>query len=304
MFTLSIANRKGGSGKTTTSVNIAAQLSIDHPDKRILLIDLDTQNHAKLGLGKASNKTSLGIHTIFGNGRCPTSGMIHKTRWKNLWYIPADEEAMENNTGNGFHRLKYFLSSEQIKQNFDVAILDTPPSHGAFLINAIIASDAVLITFVPQKLDKTGVEHMVKLINRHAGKHCKLAFLPTMTKARIRHHNHTLASVVKKFGTANLLKGIRSGIQLAEAFESGQPIQYYAPKSRGAFDYHMLLNELKLIWPKMLADLEGNSLTDKKPNQETNQKNIKNTYINNLTKTSDKHSTFNFQKYKSAHTLQ
>jgi len=202
MFTLAIANRKGGSGKTTTSVNIAAQFSIKHPDKRILLIDLDTQNHAKLGLGGSSNKTSLGIHTIFGNGQYPTSGMIQATQWKNLYYIPADEEAMENNTGNGFHRLKYFLSSEHIKHNFDIVILDTPPSHGAFLINAIIASDAVLITFVPQKLDKTGVEHMVKLINRHTSKHCKLAFLPTMIKARIKHHNHTLANIVKRKWTA------------------------------------------------------------------------------------------------------
>ena len=227
MFTLSIANRKGGSGKTTSSVNIAAQICIDHPDKRILLIDLDTQNHAKLGLGKSSNKTSLGIHTIFGNGRYPGSGMIQTTRWNNLWFIAADEEAMENNTGNGFHRLKYFLASDQIKQNFDIVILDTPPSHGAFLINAIIASDAVLITFVPQKLDQTGVEHMVKLINRHANKRCKLAFLPTMTKARIKHHNYTLANIVQKYGTANLLKGIRSGIQLAEAFENGLPIQFY-----------------------------------------------------------------------------
>jgi len=296
MFTLSIANRKGGSGKTTTSVNIAAQLNIDHPDKRILLIDLDTQNHAKLGLGKSNNKTSLGIHTIFGHGRYPSSGMIQTTRWKNLWYIPADEEAMENNTGNGFHRLKYFLASEHIKQNFDIVILDTPPSHGAFLINAIIASDAVLITFVPQKLDKSGVEHMVKLLNRHAHHHCKLAFLPTMTKARVRHHNHTLANIVKKYGTGNLLKGVRSGIQLAEAFENGQPIQHYAPKSRGAFDYHMLLNELKLIWPEMIANSNQELLQAKAP--------LKQNMINPIPKTLNNHSLVNFEKQKVIHSIQ
>ena len=254
MFTLTIANRKGGSGKTTTAVNLASQLSIDYPDKRILIIDLDTQNHVKLGLVKSINKTSLGIHTIFSHAKYTVSALIQSSPWKNLSYIEADEEALENNTGNGFHRLKYFLASDYIKQNFDIVLLDTPPSHGAFLINAIIASDAVLITFVPQELDKTGVDKMMKLIKRHAKKQVKLALLPTMTKSRICHHNFTLANLVKNYGTSFLLKGIRSGIQLAEAFTNGQPIQYYAPKSRGAFDYHMLLNELRLIWPELLQE--------------------------------------------------
>ncbi|MFK5894218.1 MAG: ParA family protein [Pseudomonadota bacterium] len=259
MFTLTIANRKGGSGKTTTAVNLACQLSINYPDKRILIIDLDTQNHVKLGLGNSKNKTSLGIHSIFSHTQYTISGLIQPTQWKNLSYIEADEEALEINTGNGFHRLKYFLANENIKQNFDLVILDTPPSHGAFLINAIIASDAILITFVPQTLDKTGVNKIMKLIKRHANKKIKLALLPTMTKSRIRHHNFTLASLVKNYGTSFLLKGIRAGIQLAEAFESGLPIQYYAPKSRGAYDYHMLLNELRLMWPEILQDVTVNN---------------------------------------------
>ncbi len=254
MFTISIVNRKGGSGKTTTAVNLACQLAMHYSNKQVLLIDLDPQNHAKVGLGEIKKTTSLGIHKIFSHAHNTHTGLIQKTRWPNLSFIPADEEAMENNNGATFHLLKHFINSAFIKKQFDFVILDTPPNHGMFLINAIVASDAMVVSFIPQTLDHLGVTQVMKLILRHSFKNIKVAFLPTMVKSRVRHHNKILSQLVREYGNTSLLKGIHTNIQLTEAFQKGVPIQYYAPKSRGAFDYHMLLNELKLIWPEDLPE--------------------------------------------------
>lgn len=251
MFTISIVNRKGGCGKTTTAINLAGLFAKHYNNKQVLIIDLDTQNHVRYVLGEKKRKTQLGIHSIFSHHFPSLDSLQQNTHLPNLHFIPASEDALENNNGH-YHQLKWFLQQAQIQKKFDLLIIDTPPNHGAFMNNALQASDGILLSFVPQLLDQIGVQQILKIIQRHAREKTHLAFLPCMMKKRIKHHHQILSNIVKDHGNACLLKGIRSNIQLSEAMQAGKAIDDYAKRSIGAYDYHMLLNELVLIWPEMV----------------------------------------------------
>jgi chromosome partitioning protein len=130
--------------------------------------------------------------------------------------------------------LKRALAEEEIVTNFDVVILDTPPSLDILLLNALTAAHWVVVPFVPHPLSSEGVRQLMRVLFKilsGTNQQFKLAgFLPMMSNDHIRIHRTVTGNVANQFGASRLLPIIRSDIRLAESFAAGKPIRHYAPK--------------------------------------------------------------------------
>ena len=255
---IGITNRKGGSGKTTTSVNLAAELAIR--GKRLLLIDLDTQNHCAIGLNVDVNKETPTVHHLFRNPEAGLTQAIQSTVCPGLDLIPADplfEHGMSN--GDRF-RLARAIFEENLDKSYDIILIDTPPSLDDLLINALCACNWVLIPFIPHHLAAVGMQNLVRVLFKiKSGPNQRLkilGFLPIMLDKRIHQHRKVTDGVSKQFGQWRLFSGIRTDIKLVEAFGSKCPVRLYRPKSRGTADYAIAVDEImsRLTQPDAVAN--------------------------------------------------
>lgn len=246
MRTLIVTNRKGGTGKTTVSVNLAAELAAS--GQRVLLIDLDSQGHCAVGLGLKVAAGDAAVHQLFTDPTATLSTAIRPTEVENLFLAPADPRFDHGHGERNDMRLKNALSAEHIDTRFDIVVIDTPPSLDALLMNALLAADRVLVPYVPHHLSFEGVRQLVRalfpVMTRQNRGLKILGFLPTMAAEHIRQHRSVTGNVSKEFGDSKVLPPIRSDIRLAEAMAAGQPIRLYAPRSRGAEDFARLSQEV------------------------------------------------------------
>jgi len=245
--TIAIANRKGGTGKTTVSVNLAAEFAA--LGQRVLLIDLDSQGHCAFGLGIKPSTTT--VHRLFADERANLNDAIHPTSVENLWLAPADTLFDHGSGVRDDERLKIALAKEGISERFDIIIIDTPPSLDTLLINGLMAADRVLVPYVPHPLSFEGVRQLVRVLFRLMSGPNRglklLGFLPTMAAEHIRQHRAVTGDMTRQFGPHRVFPGIRNDIRLAEAFASGRPVRHYAPKSRGADDFAALAASLSMV---------------------------------------------------------
>lgn len=236
-----VTNRKGGSGKTTTAVNLAAEFAA--AGQRTLLIDLDTQGHCALGLGvKTSASQPTAQHLFTGAGaEMPLTAAIVRTAWELLDLVPADTEFHHDSAPNDDHILARALADSAIASSYARIVIDSPPSLDRLLRNALTAAHWALIPFVPHPLSGEGVRQLARLFFRIAmttnAELRLLGLLPVQLDSRIIQHRRVQEQVVGQFGVERLLGGIRTDIKLAEAFAAGCPIRDYAPRSRGNADY-------------------------------------------------------------------
>ena len=248
--TLVISNRKGGSGKSSTSVNVAAELAA--LGQRVLLIDLDTQSHCALGLGVTQQRDAHTVHSFLA-GRNTLRQALQATAWPGLHLIGADPLCDHGGVGEGDTRLRNALESEGLLEDYDTIVLDTPPSLDGLLINALCAADRVLVPFVPHFLSGEGVRQLARVVFRVASRGMNdrlrvLGFVPVMVDTRIGQHREVTAALSHQFGAARLLPGIRNDIRVAEAFGAGKPVRAYAPKSRATSDYAELVRVMLSLW--------------------------------------------------------
>lgn len=248
---IAVCNRKGGAGKTTASVNLAAELAA--LGWRVLLVDLDSQGHCAVGLGVKVKSGEPTSHTLFSDPQASLLSAIRPTAFDNLALVPADQ-LFEHGSGlRDELRLARALSEAEIAQRFDVVIVDTPPTLDMLLLNALSAATWVLVPFVPHPLSYEGVRQLMRVLfkvmsNQNPGLKV-LGFLPMTAAEHIRQHRSVTGEVGRQFGTARVLNGIRNDIKLAEAFGMGKPVRYYAPSSRGAQDFA----ELGICLTQLLA---------------------------------------------------
>jgi chromosome partitioning protein len=236
---IAISNRKGGTGKTTVSVNLAAELAA--LGRRVLLVDLDSQGHCAVGLGIKTSSGDAAVHRLFTDTDARLAEMVRDTAFANLSLAPADQLFEHGSGVRDPHRLSRALAEPEIADGFDVVIVDTPPSLDNLLINALTAANWVLVPYVPHHLSFEGVRQLMrvlfKVMTRDNPRLKILGFLPTTAAEHIRQHRAVTSEVSRQFGAHRVLAGIRNDIRLAEAFAAGKPVRHYSPRSRGAQDF-------------------------------------------------------------------
>lgn len=247
--TFSIINQKGGCGKTTTAINLSAALAGE--GFRVLLIDLDAQANATLGLGLQLAPEDKTIAHIFQETPIDPSEILHTTSFENLFLLPASRTlaslAVEVlKAPNWEYLLRSFLRS--LKHHYHFILNDCPPALNALTINALTASEDILIPLQTHYFALEGMKELfltVQLVRERLNPLLRKGWiLPTLYDQRTRMHREILRSLREYFQGQVLETVIHTNIRLSESTMHGQPVLSYDPTSAGARDYRALAQEI------------------------------------------------------------
>ena len=245
---ISVANQKGGVGKTTTTVNLGACLA--YYGKKILLVDIDAQGNATSGLGVRKADVEKDIYDILVN-ETPVAEVVLETSRENLWIVPATIQVagaeIELTTQMAREsRLKQALA--KVSDDYDYILIDCPPSLGHLTINAFTASDSILIPVQCEYYALEGLSQLlntVRLVQKHFNPDLKIeGVLLTMLDART-NLGYEVVDEVKKYFRERVYKTIiPRNIRLSEAPSHGLSIIDYDARSRGSEVYLELAKEV------------------------------------------------------------
>ena len=244
---VSIANQKGGVGKTTTSINLSTILA--KKGKKVLMIDADPQGNASSGVG-VDKEVEESVYDIL-IGDTEIKDVVIKTNIKNLYVCPsninlAGAEVELVSVMSREYRLKEKL--DEVKDEYDYIIIDCPPSLGLITLNAFTASDSVLIPVQCEYYALEGLGQLINTINlvkKHLNKNIDIeGALLTMYDARTNLSNQVVKEVKKYFNDKVYKNVIPRNVKLSEAPSRGVSIFEYDPKSTGAKAYAGLTEEV------------------------------------------------------------
>ena len=245
---IAIANQKGGVGKTTTSVNLAASLGV--LEKKVLLIDADPQANASSGLGIDVENVAIGTYQILEHSNTPEEAIVACSA-PNVWVIPShiDLVAIEIELVDKENR-EYMLKQalESIKDEYDYIVIDCAPSLGLLTLNALTAADSVVI---PIQCEYFALEGLGKLLNTiksvqkiHNANLDIEGLLLTMFDTRLRLSNQVVEEVQKHFSDMVFKTIIQRTVKLSEAPSFGESIINFDATSRGASNYLSFAQEI------------------------------------------------------------
>ncbi|MCM2475043.1 ParA family protein [Rhizobium sp. CG5] len=255
-FVMAVANRKGGTGKTTTAVNLAVGFA--RRGVRTLLVDLDTQGHAGIGLGVVAARDQPTAHDIYTIGPEALSRAIRPTHNPYLDIAPAHMQMLHPGQGVPPGLLAEAIALSGEKRDYQLVIVDTPPSLDALMVTALAAAHGVIIPFLPHPLSAEGVQQFakvffsVRLSNNPALKF--FALTPVQANLNVLIHKNIIEQLRNQYGAGRLTVPIRTDIKVAEAFAFQQSVLDYAPTSRGARDYDLLTEEIGRSWSILEAN--------------------------------------------------
>lgn len=246
---IAFANQKGGVGKTTSAVNVAASLGL--LGSRVLIIDLDPQGNTTSGVG-VMKKDLKGTTREFLSGDIKPEDAVIETEFTNLWLIPANTSL----AGAEFdlfdfeeseYRLKTVLAP--IKDNFDYIIIDCPPSLGMLTINALSASDGIIVPMQCEFYSLEGLSQLmitVKRIKQLYNKNLSVTgILITMYNGRLLLSMQVLSELKKHYADKLFDTEISRNVKLSEAPGFGRPVYYHDKKSKGSLEYLEVAKELR-----------------------------------------------------------
>ena len=253
---ISFANQKGGVGKTTSAINVAASLGIF--GKKVLLCDLDPQSNATSGVGVKQRDLNLSIYDVL-IGRCALKEAVIKTDYENLWLLPAnihlagaeiefvEEEAMS--VTERFFKFKNNVAD--VEHGFDYIIVDCQPSLGILTVNALCGSDYVVVPMQCEYFALEGLSQLsrtLKTVKRNYNPKVDYAgILVTMYDGRLNLSLQILEELKKFFPDKVLKTLVPRTIRLGEAPSYGLPIYYYDKASKANECYLELAKEIDKI---------------------------------------------------------
>ncbi len=246
-----VSNQKGGCGKTTTAINLAASLASF--GKKSLLIDLDPQGHATFGLGVREEHVDASMYNVL------TEQSDKKRRFLEDVIIPVSEkldlapshillstiEQEFTNKDESVSKLHQVLMS--LSFPYDAVIIDCPPSLGFLTFNGLRAAQTVIVPIELSSFSLMGVDKllsMIELIRVKLQYTPKVYALPTMVDSRANFSKHMAQEIAQAFGEHVLDSAIHQTVSVKESQAKGVPVWRHAPKSRAAIDYRLLAQEI------------------------------------------------------------
>ncbi|OUU02735.1 MAG: chromosome partitioning protein ParA [Flammeovirgaceae bacterium TMED32] len=245
---ISVANQKGGVGKTTTTINLAASLAA--LEFNTLIVDADPQANATSGVGLDPNQITTGVYECMING-IAVKDSVHKTNIKYLDILPSHinlvgAEVEMINLNNREDKMKSVLS--EVRENYDFIIIDCSPSLGLITINALTASDSVI---VPVQCEYFALEGLGKLLNTIKIIQTRLntalqieGILMTMYDIRLNLSNQVVSEIRTHFKTIAFETIIPRNVKLSESPSFGLPVISHDADSKGAMSYINLAKEI------------------------------------------------------------
>ncbi|MFH0753941.1 MAG: AAA family ATPase [Candidatus Omnitrophota bacterium] len=247
MKIISIANQKGGCGKTTTSINLVATLALN--GKRVLLLDLDPQAHATLGLNRDDKNSIYNVISRITPRKLALKDIIQRVS-HNFDIVPSNvlvgtlEQELADEIGR---EMKLVESIATLKDAYDYIIIDCPPSLGFLTVNAIRASHEIIIPVETSRFSVQGVDHLMDIINliRDRLNHPVVPrVLITMFDSRLRHSFSMLEKIKVKFSDMLLSTIVHTNVKLKESAVEGKTVIAFDKYCRGAKDYYTLAKEM------------------------------------------------------------
>ncbi|MDR5695197.1 MAG: ParA family protein [Armatimonadota bacterium] len=265
---IALVNQKGGCGKTTTAVNLGASLAVR--GERVLLVDMDPQANATVSFGIDPATLSHTIYHVLVDhgeeeGPIPLEMVMIPTNVQNLDLVPSSidlasaELELVTRIGRENTLRKKLMP---MKERYTYVLIDTPPSLGLLTLNALVASDAVIIPIQTHYYALLGMRQLLRtlrMVKEEIGHHIEiLGVLPTMYDARTMVSREILEGIREYFGEKVFRTAIHFNIKLVESSMAGVPLFLHNPSSRGAQDYLQLADEV-------IALAQGTSRTPARP---------------------------------------
>ena len=245
---ISFSNQKGGVGKTTTCVNMAAYLA--RAKKRVLLVDLDPQGNATTGLGFSKGTLKKAVYNVIIEGEDVKNNVL-PTEIEGLFLLPSniDLAGAEVDLVYKKSRDKVLRAAlEKVKGEFDYILIDCPPSLGLLTINALSAADSVIIPIQSEYYALEGLSQLmntISLVRQHLNRGLKVeGVVLTMYDGRLNLTQQVVTEIKKYFPRKVFSTVIPRTVRLSEAPSYGQPILYYDRSNKGAQAYSALTDEI------------------------------------------------------------